>query len=299
MNNIIARVIKQPKRYWAKFLLNFSSLMSDKCFMKTFYMYTFGKPLNLENPRTFCEKLQWLKLNDRNPIYTKMVDKYEVKKYVAEKIGSEYIIPTLGVWNHPNEIEWESLPDQFVLKTTHGGGGNGVIICRDKNTLDKKKVEMQLQKSLDADLYKQFREWPYKNVRKRIIAERLLKPRNNQDLKDYKFFCFNGKVEFFKIDFGRFIEHHANYYSISGNLLPFGELTCPPDITHYEEIPDNIDKMIGLAEVLSKGKRFMRVDFYNISGVVYFGEITFYPAAGFGAFVPNEWNTKIGQLLKF
>lgn len=297
MNNIIARVIKQPKRYWAKFLLNFSSLMSDKSYLKAFYMYTFGKPLNLDNPRTFCEKLQWLKLNDRNPMYTMMVDKYEVKKYITEKMGSEYVIPTLGVWDHPNEIEWDSLPDQFVLKTTHGGGGNGVIICKDKNTLDKKKVEIQLQKSLDADLYKQFREWPYKNVEKRIIAEELVTVPDGSELKDYKFFCFNGKVQFYKIDFNRFVEHHANYYSLDGELLPFGEIICPPDSSHNEDLPINLNDMIRIAEELSVGTKFLRVDLYNVSGRIYFGETTFYPAAGFGSFIPNSWDLEIGKMI--
>lgn len=256
--------------------------------------------MDLESPKTFCEKLQWLKLYDRNPKYTTMVDKYEVKKYVAEIIGEEYIIPTLGVWDKPQDIDWNSLPNQFVLKTTHGGGGNGVIICKDKELLDKRAIIKQLESSLDKDLYNEFREWPYKNVPKRIIAEKYLAPEKSptpNDLPDYKFFCFHGKVKFFKVDFGRFVEHHANYYDTDGNLLPFGEKSFEPDPTYPIELPNNLRDMIALAEKLSKNEPFLRVDFYNINGKIFFGELTFYPASGFGSFTPNNWNLRIGNML--
>lgn len=300
MNNIIARITKEPKRCLAKLLLTFSFCLSDKQYLKALFMYRFGCPLDLKNPTTFCEKLQWLKLYDRRPVYSKMVDKYEVKKYVADKIGEEYIIPTLGVWNTPDDIDWNSLPDRFVLKTTHGGGGNGIIICKDKKLLDKDATIKQLHDSLNADLYKLFRESAYKNVRKRIIAEKYMVPEDNTHvgLLDYKFFCFNGKVKFFKVDFGRFIEHHANYYSMDCELLEFGEKGMEPDPNADIHFPENLQEMIELAEYLSNDLPFIRVDLYNINGKIYFGELTFYPAAGFGKFIPEEWNEKIGSLIK-
>lgn len=302
MNNIIARVIKQPKRYWAKFLLNFSSLMSDKSYLKAFYMYTFGKPLNLDNPRTFCEKLQWLKLNDRNPMYTMMVDKYEVKKYITDKIGSEYVIPTLGVWDHPNEIEWDSLPDQFVLKTTHGGGGNGVIICKDKNTLDKKKVEMQLQKSLNADLYKQFREWPYKNVPRRILAEAYMNTNNSdyaEDLIDYKFFCFNGKPEYCQVIQNRSKLETIDFFDMSWEHMPFVGLNPNCSNSSIPVLqPSKFEEMKHVCRKLSEGIPFSRIDLYEVAGKVYFGEITLYPGSGIGRFTPDNWNYELGHLIE-
>ena len=301
MNNKIARFLKEPKRYISKIIYKyFSWLLSDKQYLKAQFLYKFGYPLDLESPKTFCEKVQWLKLYDRNPKYTTMVDKYEVKKYVAEIIGEEYIIPTLAVWDKPQDIDWNTLPNQFVLKTTHGGGGNGVIICKDKELLDKRAIIKQLESSLDKDLYKEFREWPYKNVPKRIIAEKFMDPEKSpapNDLPDYKFFCFNGKVRFFKVDFGRFVEHHANYYSPEGELLEFGEQGLEPDPNYPIELPNNLRDMISLAEKLSADEPFLRVDFYNVNGKIFFGELTFYPASGFGSFTPNIWNLRIGDMI--
>ena len=296
MDNIVRRIVLNPKRYLAKLSLKIPFCLSDKQYLKAIFMYRFGYSLDLDNPRTFCEKLQWLKLYDRKQEYTKMVDKFEVKKYVANKIGEEYIIPTLGVWNTPWDIDWDTLPNQFVLKTTHGGGGNGVIICKDKMQLNKESVCKALSESLNCDLYKSFREWPYKNVSKRIIAELFLENPSGE-LNDYKFFCFNGLVKFFKIDFNRFIEHHANYYLPNGQLLPFGEKGLEPDFEHVETMPDNLSEMIKIAERLSNGCKFVRVDLYDVKGKIYFGELTFYPAAGLGEFVPEEWNEKIGDFI--
>lgn len=301
MNNKIARFLKEPKRYTSKIIYKyFSWLLSDKQYVKAQFLYTFGYPLDLESPKTFCEKLQWLKLYDRNPKYTTMVDKYEVKKYVAEIIGEEYIIPTLAVWDKPQDIDWNTLPNQFVLKTTHGGGGNGVIICKEKELLDKRAIIKQLESSLDKDLYKEFREWPYKDVPKRIIAEKFMAPEKSpapNDLPDYKFFCFDGKVKFFKVDFGRFVEHHANYYSPEGELLEFGEQGLEPDPNYLIELPNNLKEMISMAEKLSANEPFIRVDLFNVNGKIFFGELTFYPASGFGSLTPNIWNLRIGDMI--
>ena len=258
-----------------------------------------GHWINWKNPKTFTEKIQWLKINNRRPEYTRMVDKFAVKEYVAGVIGEEYIIPTLGVWDKPEDIDWESLPDQFVLKTTHGGGGGGVVICRDKKTFDKGKALEKLTESLNSDIYKSFREWPYKDVPKRIIADKFMTPEKNLEsagLMDYKFFCFNGKVRFFKVDFGRFVEHHANYYSPEGELLEFGEQGLEPDPNYHIELPNNLKEMIALAEKLSANEPFLRVDFYNVNGKIYFGELTFYPASGMGKWTTDDADMTVGKL---
>ena len=286
----------------ASIISNFFRWLPDATYLKLLYRFKMGHRLDLKNPLAFTEKLQWLKLYNRKPEYTKMVDKYAVKKYVADIIGEEYIIPTLGVWDKPEEINWDSLPNQFVLKTTHGGGGGGVVICKDKATFDKTTAIAKLKESMASDIYSGLREWPYKNVPKRIIAEKFMAPEKSLDsvlksseLLDYKFFCFNGKVKFFKVDFGRFVEHHANYYSPEGELLEFGEQGFKPDPNYPIELPDNLKEMISLAERLSKNKPFLRVDFYNVNGKIFFGELTFYPASGLGKWTTEEADIKIGE----
>ena len=274
--------------------LNF--LFPDKFYLTLLYRAEMGEWLDWKNPRSFTEKLQWLKIYDFKPEYTKMVDKYSVKDYVASIIGDKYIIPTLSVWDRVKDIDWESLPDRFVLKTTHGGGGGGVVICSDKSILDIPKAKEKLATSMRCNAGTVFREKPYLKVRRRIIAESFITNSGNE-LKDYKFFCFDGKVRFFKVDFGRFVEHHANYYSPEGKLLPFGEADFLPDFNHIEVLPDNLDEMITIAEKLSREFKFLRVDLYNVAGQIYFGELTFYPAAGFGAFTPAEWDRKLGDLI--
>lgn len=288
--------IKNPSIFATIMLFKVNKLLSDRTYLKLLYRLTMKKKLNLSNPVTFNEKLQWLKLYNRKPEYTKMVDKYEVKKIVAECIGDEYIIPTLGVWERPEDIDFNNLPNQFVLKTTHGSGGSSVVICKNKKFFDKTNAQHRMKWSIEhSDTYAHYKEWPYKDVHKRIIAEKFIS--SNGDLRDYKFFCFNGKVRLFKIDFGRHIEHHANYYSPAGELLPFGEKVCSPDFSHTEVIPDNLSEMIVLAEKLSKNVPFLRVDFYNVEGKIYFGELTFFPAGGVGAFTDEKWDIELGNYL--
>lgn len=282
------------------FVVHCLSFLPDKLYLSLRYRCRMGHWINWKNPKIFTEKIQWLKINNRRPEYTRMVDKFAVKEYVAGIIGEEYIIPTLGVWNRPEEIDWESLPDQFVLKTTHGGGGGGVVICKDKKTFDKEKAIEKLTESLNSDIYKSFREWPYKDVPKRVIAEKFMAPEKNPasvGLLDYKFFCFNGKVRFFKVDFGRFVEHHANYYDTDGKLLPFGEMDYEPDANQRIELPNNLREMISLAERLSINEPFLRVDFYNVSGKIYFGELTFYPASGMGKWTNDDVDVCLGEYL--
>lgn len=429
---------------------NFLWFLPDKPYLSLRYRCLMGHWIDWKNPKTFTEKLQWLKVYDYKPEYTRMVDKLAAKDYVAERIGKEYIIPTLGVWDSVDDIDWDSLPDQFVLKTTHGGGGCGVVVCSDKANFDKEKAIKKLDISMKSNAGKSYREKPYLNVPRKIIAEKFMavhKPKHNDvvadlpdykffcfngephycqvirdrstketidfynmewnhmsfvglnpvakngiepvakpihletmkdicrklskdirfsridlyvindkeyfgeitfypaagfgeftpadwnerlgelinlkgniigggkiqiinneiikieqetpfdDLKDYKFFCFNGKIKYFKIDFGRFVEHHANYYSPAGQLLSFGEKGFEPDPNHIEIMPENLNEMISIAEQLSDGFKFLRVDLYNVKGRIYFGELTFYPSSGMTPFVPKEWDEKLGCLL--
>lgn len=428
---------------------NFLSLLPDKLYLSLRYRCKMGHWIDWKDPKTFTEKLQWLKVYDYKPEYTQMVDKLAAKDYVAARLGEEYIIPTLGVWDRVEDIDWESLPEQFVLKTTHGGGSCGVVVCSDKAKFDKAKAIKKLEISMRTNAGQTYRERPYLNVPRKIIAEKFMaeritddkrvetdlpdykffcfngepkycqvirdrstketidfydmewnlmpfvglnpvvkngtspvaKPlhlddmieicrklsenlkfsridlyvindkeyfgeitlypaagfgeftpdewnkrlgdlikldgtemgvkhitvndkdicvenRNSfKDLKDYKFFCFGGNVKCFKIDFGRFIEHHANYYSPQGELLPFGEKGLEPDPNHVEVMPKNLDEMVRIAEKLSHGFKFLRVDLYNVKGKIYFGELTFYPAAGMGSFVPEEWDEKLGKYI--
>lgn len=281
-----------------RFFIKFSKFIPSKLYLRAVYRLKMGEKLHLRFPKTFNEKLQWLKLYNQKPEYTTMVDKYAVKEYVGNIIGKEHIIPTIGVWNSVEEIEWEKLPDQFVLKTTHGGGGGGVVVCKDKANLDIGRVKKVLQHSMNTDIYWTTREWPYKNVPKRIIAEQFLVDESGIELKDYKFFCFNGEVKCFKIDFDRFIEHRANYYNREAKILLFGEQCCLPDFTKEFDKPKNFEQMLEIVETLAHDIPFVRIDLYNIDGRIYFGEITFFPAAGTGKFTPEEWDYKLGEWLE-
>lgn len=276
--------------------------LPDKPYLSLKYRCNMGHWIDWKNPRTFTGKLQWLKLYDRKVEYTKMVDKYAVKQYVSELIGSEHIIPTLGVWDRPEDINWDSLPNKFVLKTTHGGGGCGVVICKDKATFNKQEATKKLAKSLTVDIYASMREWPYKNVPRKVIAEKFIDAGESHTLEsylaDYKFFCFNGRVEFFKVDFGRFVEHHANYYSPEGELLEFGEVGLEPDSNKCIQMPTNLTQMISIAENLSNSHPFIRVDLYNTNNIIYFGELTFFPASGFGKWTTDDADAIIGNYLR-
>ena len=284
--------------YYALRFTHLDYLLPDKTFLKLKYRCYTGRKLNLNPPVLYTEKLQWLKLYNRNQLLSKLVDKYEVKDYVSKMIGEEYIIPTLGVWDRPEDIEWDKLPNQFVLKCTHDSGG--LVICRDKSKLDIIAAKKKLRKSLKNNFYMAGREWPYKNVHRRIIAEEYMEDESGYELKDYKFFCFNGRCEFFKVDFDRQKNHHANYFSRTCELMPFGEVVCPPDYNRKLEIPSNIDEMINEAELIafSVNNAFVRVDLYNINGHIYFGEITFYPGSGFVKFEPEDWDKTFGDLIK-
>ena len=293
----IKNYIIHPTDFFNSLLVHYGQWLPESLYIKLQYRFYMGYWIDFNNPKTFNEKLQWLKLKNRRKDYSIMVDKYSVKNYVAKIIGNEHIIPMLGVWDRAEEVEWERLPNQFVLKTTNGGGGSGVVLCRDKSNFDYQKAIIKLNNSLNSDIYRKYREWPYKNVKKRIIAEVYLS-NESDELRDYKFFCFNGKVRLFKVDYNRFIKHNANYYDRDGVLLPFGESSCLPDPKQEIILPSTINDMINLAEKVADGNPFMRVDFYDCCGKIYFGEITFYPAGGLGRFEPEEWDNILGEWLE-
>ena len=278
-----------------KLFRKLSRLIPDRIYLKIVYFKHFRRFINFNNPKTFNEKIQWLKLNYRNEEYTKLVDKYRVKQYITKLIGEEYVIPTLGVWNNVDDIDFKSLPEKFVLKCNNDSGG--IVICKNKKDFDEAKAKSFLKERLKNNGYWYGREWPYKNVKPCIIAEKYMEDSISKDIKDYKFFCFNGSMEFFDIDIDRFIEHRANYYDRNGNFLPFGKTYCPPDYTKKIEMPKNLDKMIELAETISHNTVLSRIDFYEIDGQVYFGEITFYPGSGFSPFTDEKWDYKLGDMI--
>ena len=292
--NKVKRWIKHPEHVAIRITHASVRLLPDVWFLKAIFRLKLGYRLNIEHPKTFNEKLQWLKLNNRNKDYVNWVDKYEVKAYVSSVLGSEYIIPTLGIYNSFDEINFADLPDKFVIKTTHHSGG--VIVCQSKEKLDFSKAKQVIESKLRSNLYYHGLEWPYKYVKPRVIVEQLLESEDG-DLNDYKFFCFGGKVHCFKIDFDRFTNHKANYYSRDGQLLPFGEVVCPPDFNRKLKFPEKLNEMIECAERLAKGIPFVRIDFYSANRRIYLGEITFYPASGLGPFIPDSWDEKLGNLI--
>ena len=278
-----------------KLFRKLSRLIPARIYLQIVYFRHFKKFIDFDNPKTFNEKIQWLKLNYRKEEYTNLVDKYRVKQYITKLIGEEYVIPTLGVWKNVDDIDFKSLPEKFVLKCNNDSGG--IVICKNKKDFDEVKAKSFLKERLKNNGYWYGREWPYKNVKPCIIAEKYMEDSISKDLKDYKFFCFNGSMEFFDIDIDRFIEHRSNYYDRNGNFLPFGKTYCPPDYTKKIEMPKNLDKMIELAETISHNTVLSRIDFYEIDGQVYFGEITFYPGSGFSPFTDEKWDYKLGDMI--
>lgn len=291
----MATKISLKKRVIRRFILAFARLIPDRKFLELVFPLCTGYKLNLDNPRSYNEKLQWLKLYNRNPLYTRMVDKYEVKKYVADIIGEDHIIPTLAVYDHAEDIDFDVLPNQFVLKCTHDSGG--IVICSDKTKLDKKAAVKKLKKGLKKNFYCQNREWPYKNVKPRIIAESYMTD-DGEELKDYKFFCFDGKPKYMFIATDRFKEEETkfDFFDMNFNHLPF--VNGHPNSTKPINRPKGFDEMKNLSEKLSKGIPQVRVDFYDINGKIFFGEITFFHWSGFVPFEPQEWDYKLGDDIK-
>lgn len=262
--------------------------MPDREYLERRFRAELGKSLDLDNPRTFNEKLQWLKLYNRKPEYTMMVDKYKVREYIARTLGEEYLIPLLGVWDDPDEIDFDALPNQFVLKCNHNSG-LGMCICKDKSKLDIPKVKAELRKGLKENYYIRHREWPYKDVQRKIIAEKYLTNDGDEsELSDYKVLCFNGKAKLIEIHRGRFSKYHTqDFYDTEWNKTAFEQ----PGISLSDENmerPPFADKMLELSEKLAEGIPHVRIDWYYTGGGLKFGEITFYDGAGFDGFIDNQ-----------
>lgn len=304
MRKLVNQVLKIPYGIF-NFLAyrGFFNWIPDKPYLKIQYKAFFGCKLNLDNPKTFNEKIQWLKLHDRNSLYITMSDKFAVKEYIREKLGKDYVIPLIGgPWKNADEINFDELPNQFVLKCTHDSGG--LVICRDKNTLDKKAAKKILNKSLSKNYFYWCREWAYKDIKPLIIAEKYMEDSNSSESKmiqcltDYKFYCFNGKVKYLYVSVG--LENHKtariSFLTPDWKFAPFNR----SDYIPYDKLPEkphNYSKMIEIAEYLSKGIPFLRVDLFELNKNIYFSEFTFYPCGGFMPVIPNEWDKKLGELL--
>lgn len=274
----------------------FKNIIPDRLYLKMQFIKSLGYPLDLRNPKTFNQKLQWLKLYNRNPEYTIMVDKYAVKKYIAEKIGNQYIIPTLGMWHSFDEIDFESLPNQFVLKCTHDSGG--IVVCRNKSKLDLEVVKKKIEDSLANNYYYMSREWPYKNVKPRIIAEQYMEDKLG-GLVDYKFFCFNGYVDCVMVCIDRHINDPKFYFfDDKWNLLRINQRGKEASKDFTLEKPKNLEKMFEIASELSKNIPFVRIDLYECNEKIYFGEYTFFPQSGFDENLLPETDLYFGNLIK-
>lgn len=296
MLNKIFNRIKNPQLIVLDFFNKFSKYLNDEQFLRYIFRIVMGKRLDLKNPTSYNEKLQWLKLYDRNPLYTKLVDKVAVKDYVASIIGNEYIIPTLKVYKSPEEVRIEDLPERFVLKTNHDGDSLGVFVCKDKKNFDFNKAISILSKNLQHNYYYTGREWPYKNVNPVIFAEEY-KEDEFGELRDYKFFCFNGVVKALFVATERSVGHvKFDYFDRDFNHLDFTQSHPMSNVTLKK--PDNFEKMIELAERLSRGLPHVRIDLYNCNGKIYFGEMTFYHYGGMIKFHPEEWDYKFGSWLQ-
>lgn len=267
--------------------------MSDCLHLKMTYLICKRQHLNLDNPVTFNEKLQWLKLYNRNPIYTLLVDKNKVKKWVADKIGEEYIIPTLAVYKSVDEINPDELPNQFVLKCNHDSGS--VVVCKDKSSFDFEKAKSKLRKCLDTDTSAQFGEWAYRNVPRCVIAEQYMEEAGQTDLMDYKWFCFDGIPRIMYMSRDHSTHATTDFFDMEFNHLPIRMQAPPSEI--LPERPTNFEEMKRLAAVLSEGIPQVRVDFYVINGQIYFGEMTFYHCGGMVDVKPYEWNVKMGEMI--
>lgn len=284
-NPRLAMLVVLPQKFW--------NLWSDKSFLKFEYRASMGKKLNLREPKTFNEKLQWLKLYDRKPEYHTLVDKYAVREYIAEVLGEDRLVPLLGVWDRAEDVDFDSLPEQFVLKPTHLSGS--VIICRDKSKLDLEEARQKMRAWLKQSYYPVHREWPYKDVPPRIVAETMIE----DQIVDYKFYCFNGAPKALYLSQG--LEDHTtaqiSFFDLALRRLPFKR----KDFRAYEkqpEKPENYDQMLQIVNKLAKGFAFVRVDLYCVKGKIYFSELTFHPCAGYMPFEPESWDQTFGDWLQ-
>ena len=283
MNNMVKEIAKK-----------LVGILPTKMWLSWRFKKRVGYKMDWKEPKTFNQKLQWLKVYNKKEEFIQMVDKAEAKKYVAERIGEEYIVPTLGVYNKFDDINFDEMPQRFVIKCTHDSGG--LVIVRDKASFDKVKAKKKIEKALKANPYTVDREWPYKNVKPRIIVEQYLEDSKTSELRDYKFFCFNGEVKALFIASDRYKEGEEtkfDFFDTEYNHLPF--TNGHPNASVVPEKPQQFELMKELAKELSKGIPHVRVDFYEVDGKVYFGELTFSHWSGMTSFDPIEWDYKFGE----
>lgn len=294
MQNKLIKGIKNPRLIFMYFLgFKICRIIPDSIYLKIEYKLRMRKKLNLLNPKTFNEKLQWLKLYDRKHEYTNMVDKYEVRKYISEKIGEEYLIPLLGVWDKFEDIDFEQLPNQFVLKPNHTSGN--IYICKDKSKINYKGLEKEVNSWLKREYYWGHREWPYKNIKPRIICEKLLE----NEIKDYKFYCFSGEPKFLYVSQGLVSDHSllVDFFDLKWNKMPFRRMDYLPFEKNPQK-PSKFNDMIDICKILCKEKFFIRVDLFEVDKRVYFSELTLYPASGYMPIEPINYDNILGTFIK-
>lgn len=294
---ILKKFVNNPLVAVARVWMKMSPwIPSSELYLKVLYRCKTGKKLHLDHPILFNEKLQWLKIHNTDPLYTQLADKYEVRKYVSDRIGDEYLIPLLGVYDSFEEIDFSKLPNQFVLKTTHDSGS--IVICKDKSNFDIEKARKKIRKSLKYEYYYKGREYPYKNIRHRIIAEQYMEDKETGELTDYKFFCFNGKPEIIFVASERFAGKGVvkfTYFDMNYNVLPIHSFGHNSSKTLNK--PDCLDDMLMVLNKLCIDVPFIRIDLYAINHKVYFGEYTFFHDGGIVPLEPDEWNYKLGEMI--
>ena len=269
-------------------------IKNDETYLRWYYYFGMGKFPDLKNPKSFNEKLQWLKMHDHNPAYTQMVDKLGVKDYISKKIGQEYVVPLIGAWDKFEDIDFDKLPDKFVLKCTHDSGG--LVICKDKSKLNIAEARKKIYHCLKKDYFIGTREWPYKDVKKKIIAEQLLTEPGQPAPRDYKILCFNGKPKLIELHQNRFTDRQTqDFYDTSWKRTSISQGGWNGVSKSEAPKPENLDQMLTLSETLAEGTACMRVDWYDINGKLYFGEITFYDGSGIDAFDDYNDDLKMGS----
>jgi len=292
----IIKYIKNP--YCIFFYLRFRGFLNwlpDIVYLKIIFREKFGYSLDLKNPKTFNEKLQWTKLYGNLEKYTNLVDKYEVRKYIAETIGEEYLIPLLGVYDRVEDIDFSKLSEQFVLKCTHDSGS--VIVCKDKNNFDIERAKKKLKKRLKKNFYRAWREPQYKNIKPKIICEKYMVDESGTELKDYKIFCFNGEPKIVQVHFDRFTNHKRNSYDTEWNYIPVS-IGYPSHPNMVIDKPSNLQQMLDLARKMSENIPHVRVDLYSIHNKIYFGELTFIHGAGYLKIEPKGFDFEMGSWLE-
>ena len=296
IKNIVKYVCDSDYRFIKNAYGGMYKSMPDEEYLKRMFKAKLHYELNLDNPKSFNEKLQWMKLHDHNPLYPRLVDKYEAKQYISDTIGKEFVIPALGVWDRVEDIDFSGLPDQFVLKCTHDSGGH--VICTDKKAFDIASAKKKIEKFMKRNYYWIGREWAYKNVKPRVLAEAYMVDESGTELKDYKFFCFNGEPKYIQVDFNRMIHHKKNVYNTEWELQDFS-INYPSDRAVSISKPPAFNKMVEFSKILSHDFVFARVDFYSVYDKVFVGEITFYPGSGFLRFSSRQIDRQFGELIHF